>query len=206
MGNLAAVFTRVQKGGAKDNVDTRVVITNVLVSIWGLRMAIHVAMRTEAGNEDRRFKNLRAQLTEAGGKPLFYCVSFFGIFLSNGCIITTINASALYVSEQSSGTPLVITDYLGILVWLIGFTILAISDHQLARWKTLRAKNDTNGQHLCKTGLWAFSRHPNYFGESIVWWGIYLLAVSVEGGWITIWSPILIGILLRFVSGVPLVE
>jgi steroid 5-alpha reductase family enzyme len=60
IGNLAAVITRVQKGGAKDNVDTRVIITNVLVGIWGLRMAIHVAMRTELGNEDRRFKNLRA--------------------------------------------------------------------------------------------------------------------------------------------------
>jgi steroid 5-alpha reductase family enzyme len=169
-------------------------------------MAIHVAMRTEMGKEDRRFKNLREQLIKAGGKPLFYCVSLFGIFLSNGCIITTVNASALYVSEQSSGTPLCVTDYIGIIIWFVGFIILTVADSQLANFKILREKNETNGERLCKTGLWAYSRHPNYFGESIVWWGIYLLAVSVPGGWITVWSPILIGVLLRFVSGVPLVE
>lgn len=59
MGNLAAILVRVMKGGAKDNIDTRIVVTNTLVAIWGLRMAIHIAMRTEAGKEDRRFKNLR---------------------------------------------------------------------------------------------------------------------------------------------------
>ena len=59
---------------------------------------------------------------------------------------------------------------------------------------------------MCKTGLWKYSRHPNYFGEALVWLGIYVMACSVEGGWITIWSPVLIFVLLRFVSGVPLVE
>lgn len=59
---------------------------------------------------------------------------------------------------------------------------------------------------MCTQGLWAYSRHPNYFGEAIVWWGIWILACSVKGGWVTIFSPILIGLLVRFVSGVPLVE
>ena len=62
------------------------------------------------------------------------------------------------------------------------------------------------GQRLCKTGLWAYSRHPNYLGESLCWAGIYLIACSVESGWITVWSPVLIFLLVRFVSGVPTVE
>jgi steroid 5-alpha reductase family enzyme len=92
------------------------------------------------------------------------------------------------------------------LVWLIGFSILTAADLQLSRYKKLRKEGKTNGERLCKTGLWAYSRHPNYFGEAVLWWGIYLIAVQVEGGWVTVWSPVLIGILLRFVSGVPLVE
>ena len=80
------------------------------------------------GKEDRRFLNLRTQLLNAGGAPLFYSVSFFGIFLSNGCIICCINSSALYVSMRSSGTPLIYLDFLGLLVWLLGFCLLTISD------------------------------------------------------------------------------
>ena len=62
------------------------------------------------------------------------------------------------------------------------------------------------GERLCKHGLWAYSRHPNYFGEALLWWGIYLMACGVPGGWKTVWSPILIFLLIRFVSGVPTVE
>jgi len=73
-------------------------------------------------------------------------------------------------------------------------------------FKKKREVGETHGEKLCKTGLWAYSRHPNFFGEAIVWWGIYLMALQVDYGWITLWSPVLIGLLLRFVSGVPTVE
>jgi len=73
------------------------IITFILITIWGLRMAIHVFLRTECGKEDRRFFNLRKMLIEKGGPALYFTVSFFGIFMTNGCIITAINSSALYV-------------------------------------------------------------------------------------------------------------
>jgi len=94
----------------------------------------------------------------------------------------------------------------GAAVWLVGFSILTVADNQLRAFKNKRKLGQTEGQKLCKTGLWAYSRHPNYFGEAVVWWGIYLIALQEEGGWMTIYSPVLIFLLLRFVSGVPTVE
>jgi len=208
-GNLSVLIARWSKAGVDKNLDARIIISNALVLIWGLRMSVHVFLRTELGKEDRRFEKLRAKLMEAGGPALYYCVAFCGIFMFNGCVITAINGSALYISMRSgvpSGDSLKVTDYLGIVVWLVGFSILVVADHQLRIFKQQRALQGVDGPRLCKTGLWAYSRHPNFFGEAVVWWGIYLMAVSVEGGWITIWSPILIGLLLRFVSGVPTVE
>ncbi len=200
------MIVRSHKGGASTNIDTRMIITFVLICIWGLRMAIHVFLRTELGKEDRRFLNLRRQLNEKGGPALYYAVAFFGIFMTNGCIITAINSSALYVSMFSVGDPINVQDIIGIIIWSIGFLILTISDHQLRVFKKFLIMNPNSDEKLCKTGLWAYSRHPNLFGESIVWWGIYLLACGVNGGWITLWSPILIFILVRFVSGVPTIE
>ena len=77
------------------------IISNLLVLIWGLRMAIHVFLRTELGKEDRRFEKIRVKLMDTGGPVLFYCVSFFGIFMFNGCVITLVNGSALYISMKS---------------------------------------------------------------------------------------------------------
>ena len=111
--------------------DARMIVSNLLVLIWGLRMAIHVFLRTEQGKEDRRFAKLRERLMNGGGPVLYYCVSFFGIFMFNGCVCTAINASALWISMRSGGDDEALewTDYLGILVWLIGFSIETVADH-----------------------------------------------------------------------------
>jgi len=129
IGNASVLIARISKGGAKDNLDARMIVSNLLVLTWGLRMAIHVFLRTERGKEDRRFAKIREKLMNAGGPVLYYCVAFFGIFMFNGCAITAINASALWISMRSKGGPLEWTDYLGILVWLIGFSILTVADH-----------------------------------------------------------------------------
>mgnify|MGYP006122956543 CR=1 FL=1 len=89
---------------------------------------------------------------------------------------------------------------------MIGFTILVISDVQLTSFKDKRKKGLTNGERLCKTGLWQYSRHPNYFGEALLWWGFYVIALSVEGGWATFFSPVLAALNLRYGAGAPLVE
>lgn len=205
--NVVIIIIRCTNGGVSENLDARMIICNLLVATWGLRMAIHIVLRTELGKEDRRFLGLREKLTAAGGPVLFYCVSFFGIWMTNSLIIMAIASSSLYVSMFSSkAVPIGVLDVIGIVIWLIGFTILTVADHQLRKFKDLRAQDATGGQKLCKEGLWAYSRHPNYFGESLLWWGIYLMACSVEDGWKTVWSPLLIFTCIRFLSGVPTVE
>ncbi|MCX6567641.1 MAG: DUF1295 domain-containing protein, partial [Candidatus Aminicenantes bacterium] len=87
-------------------------------------------------------------------------------------------------------------------VWVVGFLFEAIGDAQLARFK----RDPANRGKIMDRGLWNYSRHPNYFGESLMWWGIFLLALNVPGGWTTIMSPVLITFLLVRVSGVPLLE
>ena len=93
-------------------------------------------------------------------------------------------------------------DGAGVLVWLIGFCFESLADLQL---KNFKSKPENKGQ-IITTGLWKYSRHPNYFGESVQWWGIFLLALSAPFGWATVISPILITFLVRYVSGVPMLE
>lgn len=204
--NATAMIIRVVNGGFEQNVDARSIISNCLVLVWGLRMSIHIFSRLKPGQEDRRFAKLRAMLIEKGGSCLFYCVSFFGIFETNTLIIYAINAAALHTTMRSNGEPLTALDYAGIVVWLVGFLLLLVADMQLASFKVRRDAGETGGERLCKTGLWSWSRHPNYFGEALLWWGIYMIACGVQGGWVTFFAPLLLGLTLRFGSGVPLVE
>jgi steroid 5-alpha reductase family enzyme len=101
IGNLTIIGIRVNTGGSELNVDTRTILVNVLVGVWGLRMAAHIAGRTEMGSEDRRFAQIREMLMRNGGAVLFYSVSYFGVFLCSTFWIALINSPALYVSMRS---------------------------------------------------------------------------------------------------------
>jgi steroid 5-alpha reductase family enzyme len=105
---------------------------------------------------------------------------------------------------QCSLTPAHLTglDLLGFLVWLTGFTFEAVADWQLSRFKA----DPANRGRVMKQGLWAYSRHPNYFGESLLWWGLFLIALATPYGWWALISPVLITFLLLKVSGVTLLE
>ena len=91
---------------------------------------------------------------------------------------------------------------MGAAVWAFGFIFEMVSDYQLQAFRD----NPDNRGKLIKSGLWRYSRHPNYFGEALLWWGIYIIACSVSFGWITVFAPAFITILVRFISGVPLLE
>jgi steroid 5-alpha reductase family enzyme len=93
-------------------------------------------------------------------------------------------------------------DVIGAAIWLFGFLFEIVADYQLQAFRD----DPSNRGKLIKSGLWRYSRHPNYFGEAVLWWGIFLIACSVEYGWITVYAPLFITILVRFVSGVPLLE
>lgn len=104
--------------------------------------------------------------------------------------------------NESEETGLGIFDFVGILVWLTGFLFETIGDAQLASFR----KNPANKEKLIQTGLWKYTRHPNYFGEVILWWGIWLFTIGVGQAWLGLIGPVVITLLILFVSGVPMLE
>ena len=131
----------------------------------------------------------------------FYTRSFLQVFLLQGFFLYLI-ALPVTVINVSQNRDFSWVDFTGVLIWTIGFFIEVVADFQLSKFKS---KSENKGR-IITTGLWQYSRHPNYFGEAVQWWGIFLLAVTLPFGWTTIVSPILITILLRYVSGVPMLE
>ena len=114
-----------------------------------------------------------------------------------------VNSASLYTAIFTGTPGLVWTDYLGLAVWLFGFTFEAVGDYQL---KVHLADKTEGKKKFIDWGLWRYTRHPNYFGEAVLWWGIWLIACSDYLGWVTFYAPLFIGLLIRYVSGVPLLE
>jgi steroid 5-alpha reductase family enzyme len=168
----------------------------VLVSIWGLRLSLHILRRNWGKAEDFRYQAWR---NEAGGK--WWWQSLFRVFLLQGVLMWII--SAPLVAAQISGTPgrLAFLDLVGVLIWAIGFFFEAVADWQLVRFKA----DPANKGKLLTNGVWRYSRHPNYFGDAAQWWGFYLIAAAAGGYW-TVFSPVLMTTLLVRVSGVALLE
>jgi steroid 5-alpha reductase family enzyme len=173
------------------------VAVTVLTSAWGIRLAAHVASRTRGKPEDFRYAEMRRRWGKRA--PLF---SYTHVFILQGVLLLIVAYPIVLIHAHPS-VPIGITDMLGVLVWCGGFAMEAAADAQLSRFARFR-KSPENP--ILTDGLWRFSRHPNYFGEAVLWWGIFLLTVRVPWGWTGVISPLLIGFLLRFVSGVPLLE
>ncbi len=168
----------------------------VLVTLWGLRLAFHIGMRNWGKPEDLRYAKWR----EENGASWWW-KSFFQVFLLQGVLMWII--STPLIAAETSGFPAILTplDAIGILLWSVGFLFESIGDTQLARFKA----DKSNHGKLLTTGLWRYSRHPNYFGEAVLWWGFYVIALAA-GYWWTIFSPILMTFLLMKVSGVAMLE
>ena len=168
-----------------------------LVTLWGLRLAVHIFIRkrSEEG-EDSRYRQWR----ESWGKD-FVWRSFLQIYLLQGTVIFLVALPVLLVIAQPGGAIGWI-DLCGALIWLFGFSFEAIGDFQLLRFKL---RPDNQGK-IIQSGLWRYTRHPNYFGEATLWWGIFLIALSAPYGAIAIISPLLIDFLLLKVSGIPMLE
>lgn len=167
-----------------------------LVTIWGLRLSIHIFRRNFGKPEDFRYQKWRQ---EAGRK--WWWQSYLRVFLLQGLLLWIISAPLLAAQNGSAPDRLSVLDWMGLLVWLVGFFFEALGDYQLARF---RANPQNNGKVL-NTGVWRYTRHPNYFGDSAQWWGYFLIAAAAGGLW-TIFSPILMTTLLLRVSGVTLLE
>lgn len=172
----------------------RSVLIVALVAIWAVRLAGYLAWRTAGAPEDHRYAKMR----EAWGSR-FWWVSLFTVFWLQAFLAWIISLPLWWaITHSAESQPLL--DALAFVLWAAGFTIKTTADAQLARFKS----DQRNAGQVLQTGLWRYSRHPNYFGEAVLWWGFYGFAVS-SGGW-AILSPLLMTFLLLKVSGIPLIE
>ena len=171
-------------------------ITTILVMVWGFRLAYYILKRLCKYPEDKRYVALRN--TWKGNEPLN---TYLRIFLTQAILATVISIAVIHINFYSQEAITIYT-YIGIAVWLLGFGFEAIGDWQL---KQHLSKPNNKGV-LMTTGLWKYTRHPNYFGEATMWWGIFIISLGTMYGWIGLITPVLITYLLLFVSGVPMTE
>jgi steroid 5-alpha reductase family enzyme len=175
----------------------RRILVTTLVAVWGLRLALYVLWRNWGKGEDYRY---RAWREKAGHK--FWWVSFFQVFLLQGVLLWLISAPLLAAQFYGSPDELTVVDLVGALVWAVGFFFEAVGDWQLAAFKA----DPTNKGKVMQSGLWRYTRHPNYFGDATVWWGYFVIAAGTVHGLWTFFSPVLMTFLLLRVSGVALLE
>jgi steroid 5-alpha reductase family enzyme len=167
-----------------------------LVLAWGGRLALHIYARNRGREEDFRYAAWRRQW----GK-FFIVRSYFQIFMLQGLFLLLVIAPVLLIIGQEQAR-LNLLDGLGVVVWLCGFLFETVGDRQLAAF----IQEPANRGQLMTGGLWKYTRHPNYFGEAFLWWGMGIIALSAPRGWLGLIGPLLITTLLLFVSGVPLLE
>ena len=178
------------------NFTARPLLTTLLIAVWGVRLGTHIFLRNKGRGEDFRYAAWRT----AWG-PWFIPRSYLQVFLLQGLFMLAISFSVLVIC-RGPARPLGPWDVTGLAVWLIGFVFEAVGDRQLARFK----KDPGHRGRVMTTGLWRWTRHPNYFGEAAMWWGLFFIALTVPGGALALVSPVTITVLLRWVSGVPLLE
>lgn len=175
----------------------RSILVTTLVMFWAMRLSLHIYFRNKGKPEDYRYQKWR----EEWGK-WFYLRTFFQVFLLQGVLLLCVVLPVVVINLFKGG-PLGWLDLVGVLVWVLGFVFETVGDYQLSRFM-----NDPNSKgKLMTTGLWKYTRHPNYFGEVTQWWGIYIIALSVPYyGLFSILGPAVITFLILKVSGVPLLE
>jgi steroid 5-alpha reductase family enzyme len=166
----------------------------VLIAAWALRLAAHITWRSWGEPEDRRYQAMRAR-----NEPHFRLKSLVLVFGLQAALAWVVSLSSL--AAVINPRPWNWIDILGVCVFVFGAVFEAVADLQLARFKADPAHHGL----VMDRGLWRISRHPNYFGEFCVWWGMFLVALSMQAWW-TIASPVLMTVLLLKVSGVALQE
>jgi len=169
----------------------------ILVAVWGLRLSFYLAWRNIGKPEDFRYQEFRKKY----GEKNYWWISFFQTFLLQGILMGIISLPLLGVNMYATSKSLNFLDYLGILVWAIGFIFEAVGDNQLAKFK----KDTKNKGKVLDTGFWHYTRHPNYFGDSAVWWGFGILCLSAGSYWLVAGSVIMTLLIIK-VSGVALLE
>lgn len=167
----------------------------MLVTFWGLRLAAHIYKRSRIKKEDPRYTEIASKW-----KGNFWLRAYVSIFLLQGLLVWIISLPIVMATgRQLDGLNWLTT--VGAIFWVVGFGIESVADYQIARY--LRQKNRPK---VMQTGLWKYSRHPNYFGELLLWWGIGVIALQASYGWVGLIGPLVLSILIIFISGIPPIE
>jgi steroid 5-alpha reductase family enzyme len=180
-----------------DEISARKILILVLVSIWGLRLAIYLASRNIGKGEDFRYQEFRRNY----GAERYWWISYFQTFLLQGVLIMIVSLPLFGISMNNHSGNLNLLDYFGILVWSIGFSFEAGGDFQLSRFK----RDPKNKGKVLNAGFWKFTRHPNYFGDSAVWWAYAIFSIAAGSYWQIIGSVVMTLLIIK-VSGVALLE
>jgi steroid 5-alpha reductase family enzyme len=175
---------------------SRQILLTVLVALWGFRLAGRILKRNWGKGEDFRYRKWR----EEWGR-WFLLRSYLQVFLLQGFFMW-LNSLPVIITGAHAQSGLGWLDYAGLAVWLTGFFFEAVGDWQLDRFLADRS----NRGKILDTGLWRYTRHPNYFGEVVMWWGIFVISLSQPWSWIGIIGPVTITVLILFISGVPMLE
>ena len=174
-----------------DGSPARRALVTVLVVLWGLRLSGHIALRSRGRGEDPRYERL---LARRGGHPLRW------IYLPQAALVWFVSLPVQLA--QHGRAPLGPAALAGTLLWALGLAFESIGDRQLELFR----RDPANRGRILDHGLWTWTRHPNYFGDACVWWGLYLLATEAPYGWATLPAPLLMTYLLVWGSGKALLE
>jgi len=166
-----------------------------IISLWGLRLAGYLAYRNIGKPEDYRYAQWRK---DNGAK--WWWLSFIRVFALQGFLLWLI--SAVYLPSLSIDAEIGVFEIVGILFWAIGLYFEAVGDWQLMKFK----KDPNNKGKVMDQGVWKYTRHPNYFGDAMVWWGFYIFSLSNPASWVFIFCPIIMTFFLLKVSGVAMLE
>jgi steroid 5-alpha reductase family enzyme len=178
------------------NPSPRIWLLCAMVTAWGVRLAGHLALRNLGHGEDARYKAMRARRG-----PSFAATSLGTVFLLQGWLMWIVSLPLQAAEAPGAVAPLGVLDFAGVALWAAGLGCEAIADAQLARFK----RSASSAGQVMDRGLWRYSRHPNYFGDFLVWWGFGLIALST-GAWWSLVGPAVMSVLLLKVSGVALLE
>lgn len=175
----------------------RACLVAALITLWGTRLSGHIYFRSRGKGEDPRYQAMRASHGRA-----FWWRSLFTVFWLQGVILWFVALPLLVAVYATHPGILTAVDGLGVLLFGVGFSFEVVGDYQLERFKA----DPANRGRVLDSGLWRYTRHPNYFGDATLWWGMYVVAAVTPDGWFTVLSPSLMTFLLMRVSGVTLLE
>lgn len=176
--------------------DLRQTLILVLIAIWGLRLSSHILRRHWGKGEDPRYTEMKKNWGKWTALR-----SYLQVFFLQGVLAFIIVSPHLWVMTQAAVSALTVIDVIGLFIWLTGYFFEVVGDAQLSTF----VKTKKPGEVMTR-GLWRYTRHPNYFGEITMWWGLFVLSLSVPHAWWFFFGPLTITLLIVFVSGVPLLE